>query len=688
MKKLMIVLVAALAFYGACAGFARADEWTEDFDERFERGLYTYDYRAGEAEGAAVAGYVQDGLIAHYDAILNSGKDFPHNPEATIWTNLVANGPHLEFKGTVSSGNWTNGYAYSFNGASYAQMKDALVVEGENEGQEITVELVFDIDPISMNSGTPVILAPNTDTLGLYGAGVGKPWWNDRGISGRYSGWSGSTGKYLTALANTTTTYLFQGTNLESAVARTEFNSYTGKKWVIAGSPKGKLKGRWHAMRFYNRPLTAAELGQNRAVDEARFRRMPNVQVRTTGPEGVEKTGGYYVNGTHTFTVTDSSPRLGKTACSLLGYRLETWNALSRTWDFVEDSTEKSFTYTNCTARAHVRITWLWTVDGLLRTVDGEADDYVQLGLLANYDGKRNVGIDAAHDPEATTWKNLVAGGPDLSFVKSSGDTDCWTNNSAYAFSSTSYAEMKNTLTVNGSGLEITIEMVLDADPKMSGKFLDSTASQGYIYGSSTLTRPWWENRGISGAYIGCYNWTGKYLTAMSTEDKSYIFQGTNYANQASRSHSGSYSGYKWKIGKNDSTTTKNFFHAVRFYNRGLSRDELSWNREIDESRFRGVAFGKTNIVVASTHEEAQGNEPNGAYFVKGKWTFTANEKVTLETGKKVPLTGRKVEKLVNGQWTRLLSDDKAYYDYEDTTDGIIRLTWRFGSQGMRIIVR
>ena len=36
-----------------------------------------------------------------------------------------------------------------------------------------------------------------------------------------------------------------------------------------------------------------------------------------------------------------------------------------------------------------------------------DVGDYVQDGLVLNYDGIRNAGADQPHDSTATTWKNL-----------------------------------------------------------------------------------------------------------------------------------------------------------------------------------------------------------------------------------------------------------------------------------------
>jgi len=40
-----------------------------------------------------------------------------------------------------------------------------------------------------------------------------------------------------------------------------------------------------------------------------------------------------------------------------------------------------------------------------------DVGDYVRDGLVLNYDGIRNAGPNAAHDPNATTWVNLGSWG-------------------------------------------------------------------------------------------------------------------------------------------------------------------------------------------------------------------------------------------------------------------------------------
>ena len=47
-----------------------------------------------------------------------------------------------------------------------------------------------------------------------------------------------------------------------------------------------------------------------------------------------------------------------------------------------------------------------------------DVGDYVQDGLVLNYDGIRNAGADRPHSGSATTWVNLGTGGSDYDMVK------------------------------------------------------------------------------------------------------------------------------------------------------------------------------------------------------------------------------------------------------------------------------
>ena len=60
------------------------------------------------------ASYVQDGLVAQWDAIDNTGIGV-HDPSSTIWKDLTGNGRDLTL---MSGGSWTNGTALNVAGAA------------------------------------------------------------------------------------------------------------------------------------------------------------------------------------------------------------------------------------------------------------------------------------------------------------------------------------------------------------------------------------------------------------------------------------------------------------------------------------------------------------------------------------------------------------------------------------------
>ena len=62
-----------------------------------------------------------------------------------------------------------------------------------------------------------------------------------------------------------------------------------------------------------------------------------------------------------------------------------------------------------------------------------DVGDYVQDGLVLNYDGIRNAGADQPHDSNATTWKNLGSGGAPYDMLRKGNPTSsCWTDTGYY----------------------------------------------------------------------------------------------------------------------------------------------------------------------------------------------------------------------------------------------------------------
>ena len=207
--------------------------------------------------GAAVAAvtaqdYVQDGLIAHWDAIDNAGTG-THVSNATTWKNLVTGGMDLTLG---SGGSWLDGNALKSSGSALAARGPTTIVYK-------SMEILFANERSS-------------SSIWLFGSGGSRycavganatMWYNKRGITtftrskiGTYSlSWVNDQAAYIDGIATTYGDY-------------NDTWGY-GPAYVTLGMRDTSygFKGKYHAIRLYNRALTAAEVAYNRAVDAERF---------------------------------------------------------------------------------------------------------------------------------------------------------------------------------------------------------------------------------------------------------------------------------------------------------------------------------------------------------------------------------------------------------------------------------
>ena len=89
-----------------------------------------------------------------------------------------------------------------------------------------------------------------------------------------------------------------------------------------------------------------------------------------------------------------------------------------------------------------------------------EPSDYVQDDLVLHYDGIRNAGADAAHDPAATTWKDLSPSGNDAStYVPSSASNNGEWGNKGFVFATDGYWKADKRTSVSG---DFTMQVACD----------------------------------------------------------------------------------------------------------------------------------------------------------------------------------------------------------------------------------
>ncbi len=242
-------------------------------------------------------------------------------------------------------------------------------------------------------------------------------------------------------------------------------------------------------------------------------------------------------------------------------------------------------------------------------------------------------------------------------------------------------------------GQTLTVELALDID--IEGQSDDWPNYFGMVDDYGVFTQVGnkryiqWKNINVcGGSRPQFHNWRGTYLTALATEDDTYLFEGTTHEHAAARTKFDAFGAHNWTIGAapwSGGRHVKGFYYAARIYNRPLTEAELAQNRKVDEVRFRGAVV--TNVVVASALAGAQGVETNGVYEVEGSWTFTALPTV-LESGKTVRPTGYSIETLENGVWSAPVAYTGTNYTYTASADvAPVRLTWRY-HQGTVLLFR
>ena len=340
-----------------------------------------------------------------------------------------------------------------------------------------------------------------------------------------------------------------------------------------------------YAVRMYDRMLTEAELAHNMEIDNMR----------------------YYTGASRS---TDTN--LVETASVLM--------------------VELSSTNTNR------RLTWLYTLTSGIRSAAGyDVHDYVQKGLVANYDGIRNNGAENEHALLSMFWKDSSY--RDVSMLAASNTAfNAWIGTGHhFTAAEDSFFEMTEPISL---GKNSTIQAVLDAPGRLQTKNFPLYIGFGNV-DNSIFTR--WSGTKLEqkldtwlGPRTYCDGWTGQYFTHIVTPTDTYLFEGVEYANKTARTVFSDLPNNKFSIGAPNTYTngerTKRCmngdYYALRIYNRVLTEEEIAHNRTIDEIRYRGnFTIANVTVVCELPFEgvEAPVAMPAGDYEVTGSFTFTAS---------------------------------------------------------------
>ena len=668
-----------------------------------------------------VGDYVQDGLLLHYDGIRNAGAAADHDSSATVWKNLGTGGASYDMThgGTVQSPAWME-TGYSFSNDAYFRSSTKHELDEYYEIETLVDAKASDYTGIGyIYTRVFADVWHGDDTAWRSGSLALRPEWTQSSGNSGYLVFNThfytatrpivpkttSTFDYITAIGNSTSAAVFTGLDVPtSAPGYIGPNAeYSSKAWnkrnpayfYLGGHENGTgvgetFKGTIRNFRYYSRVLTDAERTWNRLVDEARFfgrvvaLPMTNVVVASNIPIafGEEPIGCYAVNGTHIFSAPASKVIKGRTY-TLNGYTVETWDG--EKWGAAQEVAAGSGDSMSYTAadNALVRLTWRWTAgDGL---VNYDADDYVRNGLLLNYDGIRNAGLEAPHDPAATVWKNLGSAGSQYDATLSKGeDASAWTG-SGYYFGGKSKFTAKMAYRRTH-----TMQMYSDAmrtDQPGSKTIYYICAYPNNQFAIATYDQFMYLRTQGNGNDSGLRIEPDKtkkigYVNSVLNSEEKYaaIFfdsqvptSGENYKTYGIMA-TPSINDFSIGGQHDGEQHQKGGIKFVRYYDRVLNDDELAWNRTVDNARF----FPVTNVVVATTRTGVFANEKDGAYQVSGSYTFTAPESVTVGKFTYAPV-GYAVQVWddANGVWGKATEYTGNAYAYT-TSAGKVRLLWRW----------
>ena len=702
-----------------------------------------------------VGDYVQDGLRVNYDGIRNQGPNADHDSSAMTWVNCAATGSTYDMtrystNGTAvitGTGNanatkaWNNDAAHgSWTDNGFVFNRDACFHQPSSFAipTTYTIQSLVEAKPNDLNSGIGYVMCPY-DASGWaqcsYGMRNSGFDYGGGSVNNTFYLVSGSIGKrpavrgagsirfsYMTAIQNVNDGVIFSETEApwsasysdtsyghayDSSKSGTAYNYSRG--FCIGGHyPRTDemFKGTIKNFRFYNRCLSDAEVLWNRVVDEARYfgrgreiTVIPVTNVIESCPIAGVRDYHYAIDAEgQTFTAPAQRTVNGKRHV-LSGYTLETWNGL--TWGAsVDHDGESSYTATD--TNALVRITWQYTPasgEGSLKTYD--VGDYVE-GAAIHFDGIRNAGASAEHDPDATTWANLGSAGVavDLSRTKYGyGDLGGWDGDGYWFTDTTKFASPSG---ATNWPVTYTVQALIDAD--IANQQRKDTANYVYSVSWNRLAMGIYptrkdielqtqkESKQPYGPYLGgtSFQYVNGFVDANAMT--SAIFSSTLIPTSGSNvkgyetmdSAVGSSGIIVGGSGHASDQALVGKIKSLRFYfDKVLTEEELEQNRKVDNYRFFGIV-PVTNVIVQSTYSYLEGYDKCGPYEVDGSYTFVAPATNTAPNGITYACDGYTVETWDGSKWTGATAGTGNSYSY-NTSAGTVRLTWRWkATSGLR----
>lgn len=634
-------------------------------------GAMTVSLLALAASGAGLTSqsYVRDGLVAQFDAIENVGVG-QHESSPLNWKDLV---------GTASLPLQTGAFwgerlldmqkvPHRIYGMPAFRLDSCTteVVMNLAEGNPSGYRRIFTVDA-NQESLYNVYINQGASSAALYING-----------SGPRPSFGTVTWGTLSVACNTSNCLTYNnpkgygsGANMSSLGSSVD-KDVAACNWTIQGYGGGEIHGRYSAFRHYNRALDQNELAHNTLVDKLRFY---SFLYRGSG----DTTAWADVVWTKPIQAAAATPAVGFTdyvtignatvsvgaddTVELAGLSLEdgasfaiaAGGAVTVRQLFVEGVAVPRGVYTaaegNGTAAA-------WVVGaGEVRVTGASATtlpkpvpalgplNYVQDGLIAQFDAVDNEGT-GVHNPSATVWRDL-AGVASVTLAGSAawidralatgGSQQSIANMPAFYYDSVFTELAVNILSHKGSYPRLFYHTGGDSAYCVYHQYgSDSSNTQmQFFLGNQSNSRP------------------SFYFSSGTLELGSDTTNIRTYVNGSAASSSG---GYKlghiqapsatWWLDR--SGEVPSHFRSIRHYNRALTQEEISYNRQIDVQRFEsylysgdGSAVGWGDLAWLKPERGGAGDAPSGT---TNEYATVANAVVQVTEADAVALAGLSLE--------------------------------------------
>ena len=590
--------------------------------------------------------YVLDGLIAHWDGIENVAYGDEHAPSSSTWTELKGSG--VDFALPASSSWESKGLrTIRYYGANSA-IAGTAVIDAFNT-QFCTIEIAFNKTtetPVSsLGHATALAGLFGFNYEGKYWAGTEDDTYagvNAMGSGGRGPGLVGANRAAVTTTVGAHILSCVQdGTNLVVRFDDVEKKSETGEAQETAKISNARMlcinrvyyddsgiDGIYHAIRCYNRPLTSDEQAVNKAVDQVRFgfktvgetslpdgwrfltdggdvtlqrRHVVGVEGSVGGKVSVD--GGEAQTNVDIWVENNVSSSATLTAVPDPGFAFYRWRGLS-------DTTQaRSATVTQSVTNDVVAV--FYRIDAEAKKIT--ARSYVREGLIAHWDGECNVAYGAAHSSTASAWANLTGLTGDFTLE------DGWSFEGGKGLKTTraSYAKITDedsiavidafSNAVFSAEIAYTMpEAETDAEnvhKKTVVKMLGMGSDRYFVGMNYDDGRIGFSGRGKQSGprpamcvqcnapsdLLGFHTYSVQQNVANWLVD----MDGTSKSGSDAAPEGDTYGVRKFVgLGSAYNTYThmglNGTYHAIRFYGRALTADEIAVNRALDQVRFAG----------------------------------------------------------------------------------------------------